>query len=42
MEADRQHWTERRGSLRDLSPLDLGEVMRPLERDDDELAELLG
>jgi hypothetical protein len=42
MEAYRQRWEERRGSLRDLSPLDLGEVRRPLERDDDLLAEMLG
>ena len=42
MEAYRQRWAERRGSLRDLAPLDLGEVKRPLERDDDLLGEMLG
>jgi predicted transcriptional regulator len=42
MEAYRQRWEERRGSVRDLSPLDLGEVRRPLEHDDDLLAEMLG
>lgn len=42
MEAYRQHWTERRGSLRDLVPLDLGEVKRPLAEDDDLLDEMLG
>ena len=41
MEAYRQRWAERRGSLRDLAPLDLGEVKRPLERDDDLLGEML-
>ena len=42
MEAYRQRWAERRGSLRDLVPLDLGEVKRPLDRDDDLLEEMLG
>ncbi|MBN1611033.1 MAG: hypothetical protein JW940_30660 [Polyangiaceae bacterium] len=42
MEAYRQRWAERRGSLRDLVPLDLGEVKQPLERDDDLLEEMLG
>ena len=42
MEAYRQRWGERRTSLRDLVPLDLGEVKRPLERDDDLLEEMLG
>jgi hypothetical protein len=42
MEAYRQRWTERRGSLRDLSPLDLGDVRHPLGREDDLLEEMLG
>jgi hypothetical protein len=42
MEAYRQRWAERRGSLRDLVPLDLGEVKHPLGRDDDLLEEMLG
>ncbi len=31
----------RQGSVRDLQPLDLGEVLRPLTRDDDLLEEML-
>ena len=31
----------RRGSVRNLQPLDLGEVLRPLTRDDDLLEEML-
>jgi hypothetical protein len=42
MESYRQRWVERRGSVRDLAPLDLGEVKRPLTRDDDLLDEMLG
>jgi hypothetical protein len=41
MEAYRARWTHKRGSLRDLPPLDLGEVKRPLSADDDLLAEML-
>ena len=37
---DRQRF-QRIGSLRDLTPLDLGEVLRPLTRDDDLLEEML-
>lgn len=37
---DRQ-CTRRQGSVRDLPPLDLGEVLRPLTRDDDLLEEML-
>jgi Arc/MetJ-type ribon-helix-helix transcriptional regulator len=34
MEAYRQRWTARRGSLRQLQPLDLGVVRQPLGPDD--------
>ncbi len=43
-EAMELYWRERiqtRRSLRELSPLSLGRVMRPLTRDDDLLAEML-
>ena len=36
-----RHGRRRRGSVRDLQPLDLGEVLRPLTRDDDLLEEML-
>lgn len=41
MEACRALWTEKRGSLRDLAPLDLGAVKRPLSPGDDRLEEML-
>jgi hypothetical protein len=41
MEAYSQRWSERRGSLRDLPALDLGEVKRPLHAEDDLLEEML-
>lgn len=41
MEAYRQRWVERHGSLRSLMPLDLGAVKRPLSNDDDLLGEML-
>ena len=41
MEAYRERWTDRRGSIRELAPLDLGEVIRPLSREDDLLGEML-
>ncbi len=37
---DRQS-RRRQGSVRDFPPLDLGEVLRPLTRDDDLLEEML-
>lgn len=42
MEAYRQRWTERRGSVRELDPLDVGKVLRPLSPQDDLLEEMLG
>ena len=42
MEAYRQRWTARQGSLRDLKPLDLGAVRHPLGPEDDLLEEMLG
>jgi len=41
MEAYRQRWAPRRGSLRELPALDLGGVRRPLESSDDLLEEML-
>lgn len=41
MEAYRQRWSARRGSLRDLAPLDLGAVRQPLSDEDDLLDEML-
>ena len=41
MEAYRRRWRSRGASLRELSPLDLGEVKRPLTRDGDLLGEML-
>jgi hypothetical protein len=41
MEAYRQRWLGASGSLRDLPPLDLGAVKRPLSKDDDLLGEML-
>lgn len=41
MESYRQRWRSRGGSLRDLAPLELGEVKRPLTQDDDLLGEML-
>lgn len=41
MEAYRQRWAGRSGSLRDLKPLDLGAVKEELFRDDDLLGEML-
>jgi Arc/MetJ-type ribon-helix-helix transcriptional regulator len=41
MEAYRQRWAARRGSLRDLRPLDLGAVRRPVTSEDDLLEEML-
>ncbi len=40
MELYRERWRRRRGSLRDLNPLDLGEVREP--ESDDLLGEMLG
>jgi hypothetical protein len=42
MEAYRLRWSERRGSLRNLAPVDLGTLERPLAPDDDILEEMLG
>jgi hypothetical protein len=42
MEAYRQRWTARRGSIRDLKPLDVGAVRHPLGPADDLLEEMLG
>lgn len=42
MDDYRQRWIERRGSLGDLQPLDLGAVKRPLGPEDDLLEEMLG
>lgn len=42
MEAYRARLVGPRRSLRDLSPLDLGRVKRPLGPDDDLLGEMLG
>jgi hypothetical protein len=41
MEIYRQQWASRRGSLRDLQPLDLGAVKQVLGHDDDLLGEML-
>jgi hypothetical protein len=41
MEAYRERWRARGGSLRDLAPLDLGGVKVPLTPDDDLLDEML-
>ncbi len=41
MEAYRQRWTVRRGSLRELDPLDAGKALRPLSAQDDLLEEML-
>jgi len=41
MEEYRGRWADRRGSVRDLPPLDLGEVKRPLSSEDDLLDEML-
>lgn len=41
MEAYRRRWRSGRGSLRELPPLDLGEVKHPLTQDDDLLGEML-
>lgn len=41
MEAYRARWADKRGSLRELAPLDLGEVKRPLSAEDDLLGEML-
>lgn len=41
MEEYRSRWAGRRGSVRDLAPLDLGAVERPLSREDDLLGEML-
>jgi len=42
MEEYRQRWTDRRGSVRDLAPVDLGRVERTLTSEDDLLEEMLG
>lgn len=41
MEAYRQRWSVRRGSVRTFVPLDLGATKRPLTADDDLLDEIL-
>jgi predicted transcriptional regulator len=41
MEEYRRRWTDRRGSVRDIAPVNLGKVLRPISRDDDLLAEML-
>ena len=41
MEAYRQRWQDRQGSLRTLAPLDLGAVKLPFSQDDDLLGEML-
>jgi hypothetical protein len=41
MEEYRRHWSGRQGSLRSLSPLDLGRVKRPMGPDDDLMEEML-
>jgi hypothetical protein len=41
MEAYRQRWARQGGSLRQLVPLDLGAVRRPLSGEDDLLGEML-
>lgn len=41
MEEYRRRWAGRRGSVRDLAPLDLGAVEQPLSSDDDLMGEML-
>lgn len=41
MDAYRQRWHARGGSLQQLSPLDLGTVKKPLSSEDDVLGEML-
>lgn len=41
MEAYRQRWLGRGGSLRQVPPLDLGAVKKPLSQEDDLLEEML-
>jgi hypothetical protein len=41
MEEYRRCWTGRQGSLRSLSPLDLGRVKQPMSPDADLMAEML-
>ena len=41
MDAYRRTWTERRGSLRALAPLDLGEARVPFDGEEDLLDEML-
>ena len=42
MDAYRRQWSERGGSVRGLTPFDMGEVKRTLSEDDDLLDEMLG